>query len=281
MTLDTAALTLRPLTSADLLAAQALTAGFDWPHRLEDWALMHRLGRGIVAEQDGAVAGTALCWLYGMDRASLGMIAVPRALQGQGLGRRLMQELIDELGDRVIQLHATEAGLPLYQSLGFSQVGTVRQHQGTAAQTMPVPGQRLRPVADRDLLALAALDRAACGMDRNGLLAALIETASGVILERGGDDVGFALLRPFGRGHVIGPVVAPDVSGAKALLLQLLGTMAGQFVRVDVPEKTGLSPWLEGLGLADVGTVIRMVRGDNAGGAGRVRSFALASQAFG
>lgn len=118
-------------------------------------------------------------------------------------------------------------------------------------------------------------------MDRNGLLAALIETASGVILERGGDDIGFALLRHFGRGHVIGPVVAPDVSGAKALLLHLLGAMAGQFVRVDVPEETGLSPWLEGLGLADVGIVIRMVRGDNAGGAGRVRSFALASQAFG
>jgi hypothetical protein len=102
-----------------------------------------------------------------------------------------------------------------------------------------------------------------------------------VVLDRDGEAIGFALLRRFGRGQVIGPVVAPDPAGAKALIGHFLGSHPGQFLRVDVPEAAGLSDWLEELGLKDAGIVFRMVRGSDVQPVGPARGFALISQAFG
>ena len=187
------------------------------------------------------------------------------------------------LGDRTVVLHATAAGLPLYETLGFVADGTVRQHQGAAfgAELMPLaPGRRLRPIGRSDAAPLTALDQAATGLDRTALMAALLEASSGVVLDEGGTAIGFALLRRFGRGHVIGPVIAPDPASAQALVSHLLGQRAGEFIRIDVPEAVGLSDWLLGLGLADAGPAIRMVRG-KLSRAGSDTTFALASQAFG
>lgn len=284
MVVTTTGTVLRPLLPEDLPAAHALSTAFNWPHRLEDWTFMHDFGRGVVAERDGQVVGTALCWTYGSHRAALGMVGVAPAMQGQGVGRRLMEHALSALGDRAVALHATEAGLPLYRALGFVPTETVRQHQGATFQDGLVPlceGERLRPIGRSDPLVLAALDRQASGMERQTVLAALIEAATGVVLDRGGKAVGFALLRRFGRGHVIGPVVAPDAAGAKALIGYFLGSRPGQFIRLDVPEESGLSPWLEGLGLTDADHAVRMVRGGSLCGTGHVSTFALISQAFG
>jgi hypothetical protein len=91
-----------------------------------------------------------------------------------------------------------------------------------------------------------------------------------------------ALIRRFGRGLAIGPVIAPDAARAKALVAHFLAARPGQFVRVDVPEESGLGPWLEGLGLAHAGPVFRMVRGRKpAPRPGSPRPFALISHAFG
>lgn len=58
--------------------------------------------------------------------------------------------------------------------------------------------------------------------------------------------------------------------------------MQGCFVRIDIPEDAGLSPWLEGLGLAHVGGPVAMLRGaSNIPGSTNPRIFALASQALG
>lgn len=284
MVVTTTGTVLRPLLPADLPAAHALSTAFNWPHRLEDWTFMHDFGHGVVAERDGQVVGTALCWTYGSDRAALGMVGVAPAMQGQGVGRRLMEHALSALGDRAVALYATEAGLPLYRALGFVPTGTVRQHQGATFKAGLIPlceGERLRPIGRSDPSVLAALDRQASGMERQTVLAALIETATGVLLDRGGKAVGFALLRRFGRGHVIGPVVAPNAAGAKALIGYFLGSRPGQFIRLDVPEESGLSPWLEGLGLTDADHAIRMVRGGSPCGTGHVSTFALISQAFG
>jgi hypothetical protein len=90
-----------------------------------------------------------------------------------------------------------------------------------------------------------------------------METADGIALDRDGELIGFALFRRFGRGHAIGPVVAPacaDASRARALISHWLALNAGMFVRIDVPGDCGLTGWLEELGLLRVDTVIKMVR---------------------
>lgn len=276
-------ISLRPLTEANLPAAHALTTEFGWPHRLADWLFMARLGTGVAAEQNGALVGTALAWRFGVDHGAVGMIGVSPGAQRRGLGRRLTMAALDCLESRIVVLHATAAGMPLYETLGFVADGTIRQHQGAAygAGLMELPpGQRLRPIGRSDTGPLTALDRSATNLDRTALFAALLEVPSGVILDDDGAAIGFALLRRFGRGLVIGPVVAPDPVSAQALISHLLGQHAGEFIRIDVPEAVGLSNWLQHLGLADVGPAIRMVRGPLLHSKPPM-TFALVSQAFG
>jgi ribosomal protein S18 acetylase RimI-like enzyme len=274
---------LRPLAAADLPGAAALTSSFGWPHRVEDWQFMLETGAGLAAERDGALLGTAMSWTYGPDWAAMGAIGVAPAAQGQGLGRRLVEAVLAGLGDRNVVLHATEVAIPLYSSFGFAPSSVVRQYQGAAfgaGLLALAPGERLRPIGRSDPAVLASLDRDATGMDRFRLMHALLEAGAGVALDRDGAVTGFALLRRFGRGHVIGPVVAPDPERARALIGHFLASRPGQFMRVDVPEEGGLCPWLEQLGLSDAGPAFRMVRG-NEPPPGSARLFAVASQAFG
>jgi GNAT superfamily N-acetyltransferase len=272
---------LSSMTRVDLADAQAITASLGWPHRVEDWEFMFGLGRGWVARQDDALVGTGLCWMFGETAGALGLLCVARAQQGQGLGRRLLDRLLDELAGRQIVLFTTDAAVRLYEGLGFRPRGRIRQQQGAAFQPRLVPlqpGQRIRPVGRSDPAKLGALDEAATGMDRRALVGALLDAGTGVVLDNDGTATGFAILRRFGIGRVIGPVVAPDVAGARALIGHFLAANPGQFIRIDVTEESGFAPWLRELGLADAGGAIRMVRGMEKN---RPRSFALASQAFG
>ncbi|ALE57626.1 GCN5 family acetyltransferase [Burkholderia sp. HB1] len=259
-------ITYRRFTLDDVAAAHALTVELKWPHRADDWKFVAQLGVGFVAEDASGVIGTALCWKYGADCASLGMVIVSPARQGLGIGRKLMELLLEELGGRITFLHATAAGQPLYEKLGFRATGTLDQHQGAAFQpplvSLPA-GERLRPLGSSDTARLVELASQASGLDRGEVLPALLENADGIALDRDGELVGFALFRRFGRGFAIGPVVAPASEGssrAKALISHWLALNEGVFVRVDTPGDSGLTEWLEQLGLPRVDTVVRMVR---------------------
>lgn len=274
---------IRALVPGDLATAQGLSAAVSWPHRLEDWSFAQSLGQGFAIDVGRRLVGTAMCWPFGPDWGTLGMVIVAPDLQGRGLGGRLMEAAMAQLGDRGIQLHATPAGEPLYARLGFAPVGTIRQHQGAAFSVgfhAPRAGERLRPAGRADLAVLTALDSAATGMARGPAIAALVGDAEGIVLDRDGVASGFAMLRRFGRGKVIGPVVAPDPEAARLLVAHWLGQRQGEFIRIDVTDDSALSGWLEEVGLPEVDAVTRMVRGRPPAPAA-VRSFALVSQALG
>lgn len=276
-------LRLRAMTSQDLPAAHALSRQAKWPHRLEDWELMLKVGQGLVAEQDGEIVGTIMGWPYGEAAATLGMVIVSSEHRGAGIGRKLMEAMMERLAGRVIMLNATPDGLALYKSLGFAPFGTIQQHQGAAfSPPMPNlrPNERVRPLGAADKAALAKLDRQASGLDRSAMLPVLMKQAQGVVLDRDGQAVGFALFRRFGRGYVVGPVVAPDREGARTLISHWLGTNPGIFSRIDVPSDSGLVDWLDELGLICVDRVVSMVRGERPSRDGHVATFALVSQAL-
>lgn len=272
------------MNADDLPSAHGLTQVLRWAHRLEDWQFLLSLGTGFVAEQNGTVIGTGLCWKFGGSHSSLGSIIVSPEQQGKGIGRELMNLVLAELGRRSIALCATPAGQPLYEKLGFVAIGTIVQHQGTMQQTAPIAlaaGERTRPVAAGDLQALAALATRALGMPRGEVMAQLLNVAEGVLIEKNGEVVGFSTIRRFGRGHVIGPVVAPDAERAKALIAHWGQAYAGSFVRVDVTGESGLSAWVESLGLALIEPGVSMVRGQAPASDGTVRQYAVVNQAIG
>lgn len=280
--------TLRPMTTADLDAAHALSDALRWPHRLADWEQAFRHAEGVVAERDGQTVGTALRFRWGPQHATIGLVIVTPAAQGRRIGHRLMSALLDGLGDCQVLLHATLEGRGLYERLGFQRIGELRQHQGTA---LPAPlvalgsDRRLRPAGASDGPALRALDAQARGMPRDALIDELLADAeAAVVLDEGGTARGFGLLRRFGRGHVIGPVVAPDLDGARALIAHLAGLNAGRFTRIDIDAGSGLAEWVEGLGLQRVDAPVTMQRGGKAAndpGPGAARLYAIVTQAIG
>lgn len=273
---------IRTLSADDLAQAHGLTQAVRWPHRVEDWRFALAMGEGFAVADGTRLLGTAMSWAFGPERGCFGLLIVAADQQGRGLGARLMGAALDALGPRAVQLHATPDGVSLYRRLGFADAGAIRQHQGVVGSIAPAPlpaGMRLRPGETADLAALAMLDEAATAMQRGRVLSALHGAAETVVLERDGAALGFAMLRAFGRGEVIGPVVAPDAAAAWALVAHLLARRPGAFVRIDITD-FALSPFLAQAGLACVDEAPRMVRGTPPPH-GAVRSYALVSQALG
>ncbi|MEY9627250.1 GNAT family N-acetyltransferase [Sinorhizobium fredii] len=263
------------LESAVQLSRQA-----GWPHRLEDWQMALALSDGVVALEAGRVVGTTLVTAYGNDCATINMVIVDEAMRGRGLGRGLMDAALRLAGDRPLRLVATADGLPLYEKLGFRETDTVLQHQGIARE-LAAPAETAMATAN-DITAIADLDRVAFGADRRELIAYLAKVGALAVIRRNGNVNGYAALRPFGRGDVIGPVVAANVDDAKALVVHFIATRPGQFVRVDITAEAGLSPWLSDLGLAHVGGGIAMEKPSVPRAADRAATiFALANQALG
>lgn len=272
---DDSSLDIRPFGAEHIPGALALSRQTSWPHRAEDWALGLAVSQGVVAMDRDRVVGTASCSRFGTV-ALLHMIIVDEAMRGKGLGRRLMAAVMAFGDGAEMRLCATREGQPLYENLGFRATHQILQHQGIA-QTAD-PELRVWNGAVDDIACLADMDCAACGMERLGLLERI--AAQGEVLLA---DDGFALLRKFGRGHVVGPVVAKEDRTARALIAEAARRRAGNFLRIDLPEAAGLSEFVEALGLDPVGGGTAMVRAPVSAPATaeEYTTYALVSQALG
>ncbi|MGF6349578.1 GNAT family N-acetyltransferase [Variovorax sp. W2I14] len=271
------------------------SAALGWPYREADWRFAFDLGSGFAAEVDGRLVATALWWPYGQTHASMGMVIVDPGMQGRGLGRALMEKLLDEARDRTVFLNATQEGLPLYTQLGFVARGQVFQHQAVlpAETVLATTPASVRPLRAADDESVRRLDLAATGMDRTALLNALFAAGTTMVVDHGAGVSAYACAREFGRGVVIGPVVASGVDSAADamdLIAALAGRTRGRFLRIDVTGSSGLSAWLSDMGLPCVGHAVPMVRDIQARVIGAnaeadadadARLFALSNQSFG
>ncbi|WP_237152198.1 GNAT family N-acetyltransferase [Oryzibacter oryziterrae] len=278
--MQTDTISLTALGPLHLDGALRLSRAAGWPHRDADWQMSLALGQGVAAvDAAGVVVGTILVTPYRSSAATINMVIVDEALRGRGLGRRLMEAALDLAGNRPLRLVATQEGLPLYEKLGFAAVGSIAQFQGVAGEVAPPSG--LRAATAQDMAAIYHLDRQATGADREGLIAYIANVGSFVVLARAGAIVGFAGLRCFGRGEVIGPVVAENAADARRLIAHFLAARSGAFLRIDTGADAELAAFLAQHGLTRVGGGIVMQRPVAAPAPQSVHVFALASQAFG
>ncbi|MDX8540453.1 MULTISPECIES: GNAT family N-acetyltransferase [Mesorhizobium] len=261
--------------------AVALSRQENWPHRAQDWQMALQLSSGAVALDDqGRVTGTILVTPYGNDCAMINMVIVDRNVRGQGLGRRLMDQAFALAGERPLRLVATADGEPLYEKLGFVPSGTILQHQGKVTELDAPDGVEAASVGD--LPEIKALDRDAYGADREALIDALAERGHFAIIRRNGAIEAYAAIRPFGRGEVIGPVIAGSAEAAKDLISFFAAPRGGAFLRVDTDSRTGIDGWLTEIGLVHVGGGVAMDRPPKPGSEQpRPKVYALANQALG
>lgn len=266
-------------TADHLDGAVALSRAASWPHRREDWAMVLGLGRGFVVLDGDRVVATTLLTSHGAARA-VNMVIVDEALRGKGIGRRLMDLALAAAGEHDCRLCATAEGLPLYRKLGFVEIGRVFQHGGPAPAVAAPAG--VEAASADDLAAIVALDREATGMDRSAMFAEIAAVGTFAVLRDGGRGRAFSVIRPFGRGEVIGPVVAPTLDEAERLVTHFVAMRTGAYVRVDTTDVSGLSPRLVAMGLPQVGGGVAMrLGGPPAPVARSVTTHALASQALG
>lgn len=274
----------RPMTVDDVASAHALSQALKWPHRLEDWAMLQRVAQSFVALDQGRLIGSAFACHQG-DFSTIGLVIVSDDYQGKGVGRRLMELAVGCVPPRTAILNATLAGEPLYAKMGFKAFGTIEQRQGAALPCEAIaanPGERCRELPPEDAAQLIELANAGSGLERGALLDDLLpEVERGIGVERDGQLQGFALLRRFGRGLCIGPVIAEDSAQAKYLIATLLKGVPGAFVRIDIPTTSGLSSWLDAAGLAKVDSVTQMSLGALPQTRRGVAQFALITQAVG
>lgn len=261
-----------------LLLSQAL----NWPYRLQDWQSALELGEGVAIECAGRVRATALWWRWGEEFATCGMIIVDAGSQRLGLGTRLMEELLRRTAGRSLILQSTEAGLRLYERFGFEPFGHVYQHQAVLRAVSAAPlAPPVRPLRAEDTGALHRLDHLASGLNRARLLDVLLAKGKVVVAGCDGEISGYAIARRWGRGIVVGPVVASEPETARALIAAQIAGHQGMLVRIDVTERSGLTAWLESLGLPRIDVATSMARGTLPPTSPRVTLYALSSQSIG
>ncbi|HLT66702.1 MAG TPA: ribosomal protein S18-alanine N-acetyltransferase [Microbacterium sp.] len=125
---------IRTATAADLRGIMAIeNASFPtdaWPESAMAAELESPYGRYIVAEDDGRLTGYAgLRHLPGGSDSDVQTIAVAADARGRGLGRELLQELLDTARTRnarevFLEVRADNpAARGLYESEGFVEIG--------------------------------------------------------------------------------------------------------------------------------------------------------------
>jgi GNAT superfamily N-acetyltransferase len=292
MLLDSYELTLADIATVELDALHTLSIAVRWPHRAEDWQMLREVGHGVAMRDTiGRLLATAMWFPYGGAFMTIGMVITSPRLQAQGAGRWLMKHVVAQAEHRALGLNATRAAWRLYTSLSFTPEATVFQCNGIAVapELLPPPaGSVLRSAEPDDLLTIAALDAKAFGANRTELIARLMLASRGTVLLRDGRLAAFALCRPFGRGHVVGPIVAAHDEDAIAVASPHVTDHAGRFLRIDTRQATGAFPaFLTRCGMPVFDTVTTMSLGRR--WVARERrtaqpapiTYALASQALG
>ncbi len=292
LAVDVFEMRLADINTVDVTQLHALSIAVGWPHRAEDWQFMRGVGRGIVAlDEIGRVLGSAMWFPYTETLAAIGMVITSPRLQALGTGQWLMKRVMMECDGPGYRLNATRAAFRLYLSLDFNQRKTVFQCQGRASgsEARPVSADavELRPLVEADLARVIDCDARAFGVRRTALITALLQQSSGYGLFRSDQLEALALCRRFGRGHVIGPVVASCDEDAIAVVAPHVAAHEGHFLRLDTHFEAGqFRSFLAAAGLSLFDTVTTMsLRAEffdpNQRVVGRPVTYALASQAFG
>ncbi len=290
--IDTFSMRIGDIEGVELDRLHALSLAVGWPHRAEDWQFLRESGHGFVAlDEIGRVLGSAMWFAHGADFATVGMVITSPRLQTLGAGQWLMKRVFDKVAGRDLRLNATRAARRLYLSLDFLPEKTVFQCQGIAhAQTMGGSTETrgdIRALDTRDVPSVIALDAMGFGVRRAALIEKLFAHSAGYGLFKGDTLNAFALCRPFGRGHVVGPVVAESDTEAVAVVRPHVTDHSGSFLRIDTHMDNGeFAAFLSHAGMPVFDTVLTMSMGKRlsdfaVGRATGPMTYALASQTLG
>lgn len=150
----------------------------------------------VVAENEGRIVGSN-CLDERAAIAGVGPITVDPGAQNLGIGRKLMQAVMDRAngrgsaGIRLVQSAFHNRSLSLYAGLGFDIREPLSCLQGRTLQRS-VPGCEVRPARPADASACNVLSRQVHGYDRGADLAQAVQQGTALVVERQGRITGYA-----------------------------------------------------------------------------------------
>jgi predicted N-acetyltransferase YhbS len=149
----------------------------------------------VVAEIDGRIVGSNC-----LDERSIirgvGPITIDTGVQNMGVGRRLMQAVMDRARDRgasgarLVQAAFHNRSFSLYTSFGFDVREPLSCLQGQTRERS-VPGCEVRPATPADEDACNGISRSVHGFDRAIELAQAVSDGTAQVVERGGRVTGY------------------------------------------------------------------------------------------
>jgi predicted N-acetyltransferase YhbS len=151
----------------------------------------------VAAEGDGGLLGVNFLD-YRTPVGGVGPICVDPQTQQKGVGRKLMQAVIDHgkqrglLSVRLVQDAFNTCSMSLYATLGFEAKEPLALMRGTPKDKLASDAARVREVTEADLPACAELCRAAHSFDRTGELRESTGMFRSMLLERNGRVVAYA-----------------------------------------------------------------------------------------
>ena len=161
----------------------------------------------VVAERDGAIVGS-----NGVDErsaiAGIGPITVNPSAQNSGVGRQLMQHVIERAaarhapGVRLVQAAFHNRSLSLYTKLGFDPREPLSCLQG-APLKMTIPGYAVRTATRDDVAACNQVCLRVHGHTRDGEVRDAVQQGLATVVEHAGRITGYATGIAF-FGHAVG-----------------------------------------------------------------------------
>lgn len=161
----------------------------------------------VVAEREGRILGSNF-----LDErspiAGVGPITVDPNAQDRGVGRRLMQGVLDRAaergyaGVRLVQAGYHSRSLSLYVSLGFQVREPLANMQG-AVPRVAIPGRSVRAAEAADLEACNRVCQRVHGHHRSGDVRDAIGAGTATVVEHDGRITGYATSLSF-FGHAVG-----------------------------------------------------------------------------
>jgi predicted N-acetyltransferase YhbS len=173
----------------------------DFPSRevaleLLSMLLSHQGFYAVVAESDGRIVGSNF-----LDErstiAGLGPITVEPSVQNSGIGRQLMEALLERAaqrhfpGVRLVQTAYHNRSLSLYAKLGFTICEPLAGMQGTPIRAT-ISGYAVRQATEGDLAACNRVCTRVHGHNRNGELLDAIKQGTATVVEHDGRVTGYA-----------------------------------------------------------------------------------------
>ncbi len=255
----TGPLTIRNMTRDEVRTAVEWADKEGWNPGLHDADAFYTAAPSafFVGEIAGEMVASVSLVDYPGDLSFFGMNIVRKDMRGQGIGRRMVEFVLERGKGRNIGADGVPAMIPHYQKMGFRAAYRNYRFRGWGDEDR---GHDLVLACNVPFEDLVEYDRRIFTAPREEFLHSFLfqERTTALVCLHDKAIAGYGAIRPCRLGYRVGPLFADNRRTAEKVLRALISTIPGEKFFIDVPETNA-----EGMALASIlhtAEVFRTVR---------------------